>query len=51
MLPLMRTRIVFVILNYWRGGCIIRDKSKALVYICPECQRAEKRWIREQKSK
>jgi hypothetical protein len=32
-------------LDYWRGGCIIQGKSTALIYICPECQRAERQWI------
>jgi hypothetical protein len=32
-------------LKYWAGGCIVRDKSTALIYTCPECLRAEKHWI------
>lgn len=40
-------------LNYWRGGCETSDLSPAdaVIYICPGCQRAEKKWSNEHRSK
>ncbi len=31
-------------LNYWLGGCVVGDYTEAKIYICPDCQRAEKQW-------
>ena len=31
-------------LNYWLGGCVVGDYTEAKIYICPDCQRAEKEW-------
>ena len=39
--------------GYRRGGCVVSDYSprRALIYICTNCQRAEKEWINERKTK
>ena len=31
-------------LDYFPGGCVTKDNLKAKVYICPDCQRADKQW-------
>lgn len=39
--------------SYWPGGCIVDGASprRALIYICTDCQRAEKKWITARKTK
>jgi hypothetical protein len=37
-------------LTYWPAGCVERDPINAIIYICPECQGAEKRWRSEHRS-
>ena len=31
-------------LDYWPGGCVVGPYTEAKIYICPDCQRAEKEW-------
>ena len=30
--------------DYWPGGCVVGPYTEAKIYICPDCQRAEKEW-------
>lgn len=42
--PEIRQREFPFALDYWRGGCVVRPYTKAKIYSCPDCQRAEKQW-------
>ncbi|MEA3187067.1 MAG: hypothetical protein QOD99_897 [Chthoniobacter sp.] len=42
--PDVRSREFPFALEYWPGGCVVGDYTRAKIYVCPVCQRAEKQW-------
>ena len=40
----VRSREFPFALDYLAGGCVVGDYTEAKIYICPDCQHAEKQW-------
>ncbi len=45
--PEIKQRVFPYARSWWWGGCVITPHApdEAIIYVCPACQRAEKRWM------
>ena len=45
--PTVRLREFPFALDYWLGGCVVGAYTEAKIYVCSDCQRAEKQWRKQ----